>query len=648
MIDTTPRRARAAVVALVLVLAALLAGCAGGAPTPAPTPPAPPTAALTPQDLDAWLDGVVPAGIERVGIAGAAVTVVRDGRVLTSRGYGLADTATGEAVDPARTLFRVGSVAKVFTATAVLQLVEQGRIDLDADVRQYLDFPLPLRFEPPVTMRHLLTHSAGFEERIRDLITLGEAPDGLREHLALDPPAQVFAPGTTPAYSNYGYGLAGYVVERVSGTPYAEYVRRHVLDPAGMTSSTAAQPLPAPLRARLSQAYPTVDEPAAPFETARPSPAGSLTASPDDMGRFMLAQLGEPALLAPATQELMRSPGLGADTLGALADGPRTGLGLFDESRNGRQIVGHGGDTQFFHSHLQLYPGERTGIFLTLNGSGRGEMDSHELREAVLHGFTDRYFPAPAPTTPAPGDLEHARLAEGTYESARAPFTTFLSAMNLTGQVTATARPDGALLFSPGPLSAHPAVYREIRPWVWQEVGGQRIVTMRLEDGRVAALGVEGAFTLLPAPPQRTAALVVPVLLAAVVVLLGALVAGPAGAWLRQRYGRAVAVPRLDRVAMLATRAGAAAAVTALAGWVAVVLTLAGLGQVPTAVLAGLVGLQALGVVAVAPAAVAVVTGARRGVGALGVTGRLLVLAALVAVAGVAATYGLISPDLSY
>src|SRR5690606_9419985 len=192
-------------------------------------------------------DGLVPAALERSGIPGAAVAVVHDGQVLTARGYGWADTgsAGGEPrpVDPDRTLFRVGSISKVFVATAVMQLVEQGRIDLDADVERYLDFPLPRAFAQPVTMRHLLTHTAGFEERIKGLIALdGPGPD-LRETVAVDPPEQVFAPGTVPAYSNYGYALAGYVVERVSGVPFDAYVEQNVIRRAGMTSSTFAQPL---------------------------------------------------------------------------------------------------------------------------------------------------------------------------------------------------------------------------------------------------------------------------------------------------------------------------------------------------------------------------------------------------------------------
>jgi CubicO group peptidase (beta-lactamase class C family) len=217
--------------------------------------------------------------------------------VLTARGYGYADTGSeGTAphpVDPDQTLFRVGSVAKVFVATAVMQLVEQGKIDLDADVDRYLDFPLPRTFDRAITMRHLLTHTAGFEERIKGLIELGESTVSVRDTVAVDPPEQVFEPGTVPAYSNYGYSLAGYIVERVSGTPFDDYIDRNVLDRVGMTSSSFAQPLPQELRSRLSQGYTTDSDPAAPFETVGTAPAGALSASATDMGRFILAHLGE-------------------------------------------------------------------------------------------------------------------------------------------------------------------------------------------------------------------------------------------------------------------------------------------------------------------------------------------------------------------
>ncbi|MFT2689923.1 serine hydrolase domain-containing protein [Clavibacter zhangzhiyongii] len=199
-------------VALALTLplaagAAAPAGAAGSAaPSQDPPPPAPPQHQpgghdLTKADVDTWLDGVVGSALPTTGIPGAAVSVVADGQVLTTRGYGLADTGTegtpARAVDPDDTLFRVGSVSKVVSATAVMQLVEEGRLDLDADVQQHLDFDLDTP-KGAVTLRHLLTHTAGFEEVITGLIGVAGSERDLGDVMRTDPPAQVFVPGTTP------------------------------------------------------------------------------------------------------------------------------------------------------------------------------------------------------------------------------------------------------------------------------------------------------------------------------------------------------------------------------------------------------------------------------------------------------------------
>ena len=266
-------------------------------------------------------------------------------------------------------------MSKVVTATAVMQLVERGQLDLDTDVRTYLDFDLPLD-QGPVTLRHLLTHTAGFEDRAAGLIGLDGAPVDLRRSVSTDPPVQVYRPGTVPAYSNYGNALAGYAVERVSGVPFAAHVRQAVLEPAGMTSASFDQPLPPDLAGQMSRGYPDESSPAAPFEHVRECPAGALSATTDDRAAFVLAQLGEPvtgrAVLSQESPDWMHAPTLDGETLGTLAEGPQMTLGLFDESRDGQRILGHGGDTQFFHSHLQIYPERRTGIFVSLNSSGTG------------------------------------------------------------------------------------------------------------------------------------------------------------------------------------------------------------------------------------------------------------------------------------
>ncbi|GAB3843249.1 hypothetical protein GCM10029963_17630 [Micromonospora andamanensis] len=279
------RRARiGAALATAVAVAATVAGCGTSQTDPAPPAPAPAApadpAALTGANVDTWLDGLLPAALARTGVAGASVAVVRDGEILTARGYGHADTGDDGTdavpVDPDRHLFRVGSVSKLVTATAVLQLVQSGTLDLDTDIAEYLDFTVPRRYPQAVTLRHLLTHTAGFEERIAGLIGTADTDVDLRAALADDPPEQIYEPGTVPAYSNYGNALAGYIVQRASGTRFEEYVSGNILARAGMISSSFEQPLPAHLSDRMSNGYERVGAPAAPFEiVGTPRPARS-------------------------------------------------------------------------------------------------------------------------------------------------------------------------------------------------------------------------------------------------------------------------------------------------------------------------------------------------------------------------------------
>ncbi|MFI9489469.1 serine hydrolase domain-containing protein [Promicromonospora sp. NPDC052451] len=666
-------RVAAALVGLGLAVGLAAAPAAGATPAAAAAEPPPPPPVVAPAeahtldrpDVEAWLDGLLPAALENAGIAGGVVTVVHDGEIVTTRGYGYADTGTtgGDPVpvDPERTLFRPGSVSKLFTATAAMQLVESGDLDLDTDVAEYLDFDVPRNFDEPMTLRHLLTHTAGFEERIDGLIGTGDESPVLRDALATEPPEQVFEPGTVPAYSNYGNALAGYIVERVSGVPFEEYVRRNVLEPAGMTSSTFEQPLPAGLRDQMSNGYPSAADAPGGFEIVGTSPAGALSATAPDMARFMLAQLGEPGagtLLTPATRELMQSPALDESTLGTLAGAPGMALGWFDESRNGHRIVGHGGDTNYFHSHLQIYPEERTGIFVSLNSTGASPYATLTLRESVLHGFTDRYFPADA--APAAGTVdkataaEHAALVEGSYVASRGMHSTFLAMLDAFSVTQVTARQDGRLLFTPGPASAEPAVYEEVSPWVYREVGGQRTVAVRVEDGKVDAIGFEGAFAMLPAQPERNPAVALPVLGASLLILLVTVVAWPVGAIRRRVRRRALpqgapSLPeRTGRVSRLLTRIAAVAVLLAAGGWTATVLTVMSLQDVTELSLRQLQAVQAVGVLGPVPAVLQVVDAVRHRHGWRRVLGTLLVLLALAGVAWFAVEFRLLAPSVSY
>src|SRR5204863_6215305 len=168
--------------------------------SPAPVlPPAPPLPELalphevTKADLEAFLDALLPAQLQSRDIAGAVVAVVKDGQVLLAKGYGYADFAAKKPVVAEKTLFRPGSISKVFTATAVMQLVEQGKLDLHRDVNDYLDFAIPKTYPEPVTLRRILTHTAGFEETLKNLFVPGAREmRPLRDYLITAMPARIF------------------------------------------------------------------------------------------------------------------------------------------------------------------------------------------------------------------------------------------------------------------------------------------------------------------------------------------------------------------------------------------------------------------------------------------------------------------------
>src|SRR5882724_6640322 len=262
-------RAQFAVLAVANAIAIGVTSAQGPAPSPllpqgAPAPSkeaAPPTERgpppeLTKVDFETFLDALIPSQLRNRNIAGAVVSVVKDGQVLFQKGYGYADVEAKKPVLPDQTLFRPGSISKLFTATAVMQLVEQGKLDLDHDVNDYLDFAIPKTYSQPVTPRQLLTHTAGFEDTLKNLFVAHSSDmKPLRTYLVNQMPARIFPPSKVPSYSNYGFTLAGYIVERVSGEKFERYIENHILKPLRMTNSTFDQPLPPQLAPQMSKGY---------------------------------------------------------------------------------------------------------------------------------------------------------------------------------------------------------------------------------------------------------------------------------------------------------------------------------------------------------------------------------------------------------
>src|SRR5712692_10228580 len=252
---------------------------------------------LTAANLASVVDPLMEEWIGKHRGPGAVVVVMRDGPVF-AKGYGFSDIDAKKPFTADATLVRPGSISKLFTGIAVMQLVDVGRLDLDRDVNGYIDFAIPTPAGGvPVTLRRLLSHRAGFEEHAKGLFSRDREPEPLGRWLAKNLPRRLFPKGDVEAYSNYGVALAGYIVERVSGEPYASYMQRHLLDPLGMSHSTFRQPLPDDLAPLMAKGYRTSDTPPLTFfETIAAVPAGGLSATGADMGRFIRALMNGGAL----------------------------------------------------------------------------------------------------------------------------------------------------------------------------------------------------------------------------------------------------------------------------------------------------------------------------------------------------------------
>jgi CubicO group peptidase (beta-lactamase class C family) len=497
-------RAQCAALAVATAIAISVASAQGPAPSPLISAPSPPPAnipvvapqpgpapVLTKADFETFLDALIPSQLRNRNIAGAVVSVVKDGQVLFQKGYGYADVEEKKPVAPDQTLFRPGSISKLFTATAVMQLVEQGKLDLDRDVNEYLDFAIPKTYQEPVTLRQLLTHTGGFEETLKNLFVAHESDmKPLRTYLVNEMPARIFPPGKIPSYSNYGFTLAGYIVERVSGEKFERYIENHILKPLRMNNSTFDQPLPAQLAPQMSKGYLSASKKPRDFEFVQAAPAGSLTTTAADMTRFMLAFLQDGAvdgvsILKPETVQQMETrqfefhpmlPGLGITFMEYLIDPVR--------------IIGHGGDTVYFHSDMVLVPDAHLGYFLSYNslgkdvGGGRGEVS-----RTLVH----RYFPSaaqPKPDVDSNTAKSDGRAVSGFYEGSRRGETTFLRMLALVDQFSVNSDKEGVIqIQGMKNQSGELKRWREIAPLIYREIDGlERIGFRRDASGAVGEM----------------------------------------------------------------------------------------------------------------------------------------------------------------
>lgn len=441
--------------------------------------------------LVAFLDGFLSAQLVNEHVAGATLSVVVDDQIVVSRGYGFADVEQRIAVDPATTMFRIGSVSKLFTWTAVMQLVEQGKLDLDADVNTYLadsDIKVPDTFEQPITMKDLMCHTPGFEDHVIGLFGRNEQSlKPIGELMKEQMPRRVRPPGDLAAYSNHGTLLAAVIIEQVSGMSWEEFLQQQILSPLEMTNTMLAQPSASQLPETLSRGYhyntAANEFEAEDFEYVPAAPAGCISTSADDMGHFMIAHLNEGQfksnrILQRETTDLMHSRARWHDErLDAMCHG------FWELHRNGVRILEHGGDTNLFHSLMTILPEQKVGLFVSYNTDNAGQL-RNELRDA----FLDRFFPVEnSKPKPPEGFSARAERFAGSYKMLRYDHSTLAKLAMVVQVLPVAVRDDDR-------LSIGGKSYIEQEPLKFvEEHGSETVVFREDESGEITHLFINRA-----------------------------------------------------------------------------------------------------------------------------------------------------------
>ncbi|WP_411967054.1 serine hydrolase domain-containing protein [Haloferax sp. YSSS75] len=525
-------------------------------------------------EFETWLDATMADQLQAYHVPGAAVVLVQDGDVVLSKGYGYADIESETPVDADETVFGVGSTSKLVTWTAVMQGVEDGKLELDRDVNDYLTespVTVPDTYATPITLEHLGTHTAGYEDSFGG--TLVDDPSDLRPLgavLAENQPNRVRPPGVEVSYSNYGAGLAGHVVEEQYGTTFTDYVESNVFTPLSMDDSTYDQPVPERLQSRLSKGYTYQNGEFVPQEPqiwGIAPQGGAMRSTPADMGNFMLAYLDEGQFGTERILEAETVREMHRQHVSKTPDVPELNgmaYGFIEMDRNDERIVGHWGDTAYFRSLLALYPERDTGLFVVYNSPG-----GHDARFELLQAFTDRYYPRSGSQTGEPpvGSADRAAELTGDYRSLTVSESSWHRVLGvMTRTFTVGVTDDGYLTTQR--LGSERRTWVELRPGVYEAVGGQEKLAFRFDDeGRATHLffGNFGPATYERVPWYDSLAVTQGIVVGGSLVLLSMLLLLPGGYLWRRFRGRE---PPTDRERVARWLLGASSLL-----WVATVVT---------------------------------------------------------------------------
>jgi CubicO group peptidase (beta-lactamase class C family) len=373
------------------------------------------------EKLAEFTDNFFREKLARHNVPGVAIVIVKDGKIIFSKGYGYANIETKRPVDPKESIFRAASVSKIFTIVGTLQLAEQGLIDIDEDVNRYItSFKVENCYEEPVRIRHLLTHTDGFETR--DLATFIKEPkelETLEEILKKNLKSPVQKPGSMITYGGYGTALAGYLITQIQNVPFEEYIEENIFKPLNMENSTFNQNLPNHLKDKVVTTY-NYEENEAKFTPTeflfvRTPPTGALSTTAEDMGRFLIALLNngkfkDIRIINESTAEMILNRQYSTHPYL-----PGVTYGFMEHFSNGQRGLVRDGSGVGVRSQIFLLPEHNLGYFYVQNTRG------DELIEEFNKAFLDEFFPRDNDIFTAVTSAADLKKYEGNYRPAQTP-----------------------------------------------------------------------------------------------------------------------------------------------------------------------------------------------------------------------------------
>ncbi|MCL2051148.1 MAG: beta-lactamase family protein [Lachnospiraceae bacterium] len=448
---------------------------------------------------------------------GAAIVVVHDGEIIFSRGYGYANVSNSMPINPATTIFEFASISKTSTWVAVMQLAEQGIIDLDVNINAYL--PSDFIFELPFTMRDLLNHSAGFGQPLKGVSNYGAS---LKDVLLEIQPSQIYKPGTASAYSNFGTALAGFAVEHIMGQSFSEYERENILIPAGM-KNTFNWPDYYPdwfindeLLQQRARGH-SSDFTEWGWNVIPDYPAGGLIGTAEDLGRWIIALTPPQGESGPLfeTSEVMANLFTPSYLESSIIRG--TNHGFMKWGTDNINAFGHPGNTGGFTLYFAVVPDERFGFAVLANAGDEFSL-VYGAANLLLGNSMDNDYPTIG-HLPSATDIEGRFLAQGRLDIDNTPLET----LNLLAGVLTTVKAidDNTIALKIG-LLGFEATYAQVEPYVFKIISTNNYAMLMrhpelhfiMEDGSPVLLSSGNGWDLTPL--ERS----MPIIITSLVLLL--------------------------------------------------------------------------------------------------------------------------------